>query len=254
MSSTVRPYCFNERHFLNDLEIVSSDQKRLYCCKYLLSMHSPYFRALLTNGCSETNQNSIELSYTYDVLNVIFNILCYSYRSELVNECIQKINNVDMMYDYFSACEEYQLDVLKTHASEIFSIEENLQTILTTESNNTVSLIMTIQTFELENIKKAYHSLISKKIINVDSINFNSINTKQFSAFFDTRHLFVSAFIAWTRDRDPEDQELEPLLNYDYNLMPKDWGKLLICHIRKFTKAKIFKSVVLESLTYSVCP
>jgi hypothetical protein len=254
MSSDIYQHSFYEKQISCDLEINTLDDQQLYVNKYLLCLHSPYFKALLTNGCSETNSNSIKLSHTSHVLNIVLNILCFCYKMNLHNECLKKINNIDLLHDYFSTCEEYQLYDLKESAQNYFSSAENLQIIIHSENNDTASFITTILTFELKQIKKAYNDIIDKKIISIESVNFNNINIRSVFEFFNTWRMCAPAFIGWLKDRDPTDEELSSIRHYTFKDVPKDLVEILIRRIRKFTKATIFKSRVLENLTYSIYP
>jgi ferredoxin-fold anticodon binding domain-containing protein len=170
------------------------------------------------------------------------------YGSEFIkNECFIKINNIDLLHDFFSTCEEYQLDILKKFAQDYFSCNENLKMIIGTENNNTSSLITTVVMFNLENIKKTYQNNIIKKIIDIKSINFNNVDSESLCTFFkESWELLIPAIVSWAKNRDPTDEEvIELRINY-YNCDPKSHEEALIRCIRKFTKANKFKLTVLE--------
>lgn len=74
-----------------DLVIVTTDEKRLYFYRDILSDSSDFFKALLTNGCLESSVNTIKLNRNSQHLNIILNFI---YNQHIIHVTTEKIQNL----------------------------------------------------------------------------------------------------------------------------------------------------------------
>lgn len=242
---------FKNRQFPEDLEVKTLDDQLLYVNKNWLCLHSGYFKALLTNGCKESYIKHIEFAHNCIVLETIFNWLCFGYTEETVNIVLSKIDTIDLLYDLFNALEEYCLATCKKSAEKFYSTEDMTQILLKTKCDH--SLIDIIFTFNLEHMKKTYIGYINSEKKWIYPIAINA-KLEQIVKLKPNWHTFTTLFLEWSTDRDPTNEELEPIIELDYdNASRKDAEKLTL-RIRKFTKADQFKKQALFGLSYSLFP
>lgn len=243
---------FRNRQFPEDLEVKTQDDQILYVSKSWLCFHSEYFKALLTNGCAESYDKQIKLSHNCIVLEIVFGWLCYAYRGEeSVNLLLSKIDTNDLLYDFFSALEEYNLISCKKYAEKFYATENMTRILLKTKCDH--SLIEIVVTFKLDLMKELYNSYLNteQKWFNCSAKNCNLKEINEFTSHWDP---FLNFFSEWLIDRDPTDDDLQSIINLKFEVLSVKNVEKLIRIIRKFTKADKFKQIVFDKISYVLYP
>ena len=243
------PFKFFDRQTTDDLEIDTIDEKKLYVNRQWLSTISPYFNALLNNGLLESSKKCIKLAHQSKILDIIFRYLYFGNYgiNYLRKECMSKVEKVEELYDFFSACEEYLLDQIKRHGDKFFSTLE-LSSFLTLAENIEL-MIKTVRTFNLLSMKLAFYENIRNNNIKIKSIKFNNMPCEVLIFFCPLNwEIFIRVVILWMKEHNPTDDDLIPISKINYHDMPKLLIDEFFGCVFNLQHAKEFKFTVYECM------
>lgn len=247
----------SQQMFLNkgpfdDLVIETTDGTKLYVSKGWLYNVSDYFKALLSNGLSETNTTEIKLSYSSKILKSLFECVFFAYlkKEYIEKNILDKFDKLDDIYDFISACEEYQLTTIKEMCDNYFSKEEQLVSLFSTKLIEMILIFkMNQMKISLENILKLRDGMIKNldyQNIRPDSIKFIINSDGRWTTHVDVCTLWFE------KQPDLDDIELRKSGFYvEYQNMPTKLIPKMVNSLDFLTKAKKFQSYVNEKLVES---
>jgi len=233
----------------DDLEINTLDEVKLYCSKGWLYQVSPYFKALLTSGFSESKDCIIKLSYRSQTIIYLFlciNAGCSIFR---IYDHFRQIKNKDDLCDLLSACDEYQLTNIKKQADIFFSKNDILPSFLSTE------IISIVYLLKMELMEKNICELLKTNTKLFDSLDFKIMDCEILN-FFTAWPAFFECLNRWTSVNTITDKILKQskILDYDFTKMSKENIGTLTKIIRKCHQAPKYRTHILMKLSYLSYP
>ena len=233
----------------DDLEIQTSDaDKKLYVAKGWLIHVSPYFKALLTNGLSESKSDSITLAHKFDIILTIFQCIhsSYYFGEEHVKQKI--LNKVDDICEFLVTIQEYQLDSLKSICDNYYASYPNVVSFFK------VDIIQIVCLLNMEQMKKRFGELIKKDVKIINNLKFENV-TNAFDLCCITWESLCVSFTLLLNHCNPTDEELKKskLFSFKYRVT-EHYAKLLMRILRSLKNAPEFKLMVYDKLSLIIAP
>lgn len=244
----------------SDLEINTSDEKKIYFPRIWLMYITPVFKEILTMNVIKTKQIRITLAYPLKTIHFLLACITQGHLGDVhVKKILEEnltdnltdniANNADLgeIKNFLSLCYEYKVDHMKNLCDEVFSTDKYL------ESFDTASLINMCQIFNMTHIQKN----LQKKITKVDYLDYKTMPCSVLNFFKEISwYSFVETFNLWTIFNNPTDNELmnAGLFKHNYQELPFCLVGGMLQVLKKLSKAHNYKFKILMDLSYVTHP
>lgn len=237
---------FNKQLF-NTLEIKTSDNKSIYVPREFVASLSPYFEALLSNGCKESYEDSCYLDYELKIISVIISAVNESYRgTDYVSENhFTKLCTSEDINNFVSALTEYQLDHI-LHVFDKYLSRQKLDTYMSSDLFNTVCR------FKLTKTRDNFIAFLKDNKYFLKFLDYSKVDFEFTELYFDMGSLeHLKIFTLWAVVHRPTDNQLveSRLLKHNFNhLNASKLSKIVIRLSGALENAPNFKCSLYEKI------
>lgn len=235
-----------------NLEIISEDNVSLYVEREYFLGVSDYFTKLLCGNFKESFSDKITMKHHSFTLSLLINCILNIHRGKkIINTYFSEIKTFDDLHMLISACNEYQLTLIRELADEFFSHNDCLKKFMATD------LISFISTYDMVKMMDGLKFILSSEAVTRTSneieityceniIDCHKLSPEGLSLMFkiSNNKSFNNIMRAWLTMYDPTDEEIVKvgLFNLSYDTDSYDLVALIniVNRLQNPIKYKLF--------------
>jgi hypothetical protein len=237
---------FQSKERFTDIIINTSNDQQIYIPKIFLTSNSEYFKKYFNKN---PTQETINLPHRYRILTILFNCVLVGINGQKYIEktFFSKLKNVDDVCDFISAFDEFEMIPVRDKFDLYLSKKYRIRDFMCSKF-----ISIAVKSGLAQATKRILKVLIETPTL-LKNIDFNELKCVDLNFFSATSWgFFIRVLTLWMNSHNPTDEEIAPLMSYDFKTIPYRCIRNVWKIIPKLTRCSVFKSKISDDLMYAI--